>query len=325
MLELVNRARANPAAEAARQGVGLNDGLPPGTISPEPKAPYAFHPKLIDAAWAHTRWMLDDGNFSHTGVGGSDPGTRMKNAGYTFTGASGWGENISWGGTTGTPDLVSQTIARHDGLFKSPGHRGNICNSTYRDIGIGLLADRFQGSNAVMATQKFAYSGSYPAPLVLGVVFEDRDGDKFYDPGEGVAGVTVTPADGSWEAVTSTSGGYAVPYTGASGNLPVTFSGGPLARPVEKSVPRTGGHVKLDLTSMVTPVVGIVPSSMVYTPAAGFRFQVSGTPGTPFRLHYSRDLRRWVDTGSRVLENPAMTLTHRPAPDPGAGFYKVTW
>ncbi len=32
-LELVNRARANPGAEAARLGLGLNDGLAAGAIA----------------------------------------------------------------------------------------------------------------------------------------------------------------------------------------------------------------------------------------------------------------------------------------------------
>ena len=37
MLELMNRARANPSAEAARYGIDLNEGLPAGTISAAPK------------------------------------------------------------------------------------------------------------------------------------------------------------------------------------------------------------------------------------------------------------------------------------------------
>jgi hypothetical protein len=38
MLELLNRARANPAAEAARHGIDLNEGLPAGTISTTPSS-----------------------------------------------------------------------------------------------------------------------------------------------------------------------------------------------------------------------------------------------------------------------------------------------
>ena len=41
ILELVNRARLDPAGEAARLGIDLNEGLAAGTISATPKDPYA--------------------------------------------------------------------------------------------------------------------------------------------------------------------------------------------------------------------------------------------------------------------------------------------
>lgn len=52
-LELVNRARSDPGAEAQRLGLGLNDGLNPGTISGAAKQPPAFNAALIDAARGH--------------------------------------------------------------------------------------------------------------------------------------------------------------------------------------------------------------------------------------------------------------------------------
>ena len=47
MLELINRARMNPAAEAARQGIDLNQGLAPGTISAAPKQVLAMNDLLV--------------------------------------------------------------------------------------------------------------------------------------------------------------------------------------------------------------------------------------------------------------------------------------
>ncbi len=41
MLELINRSRANPSAEATRQGISLNDGLPAGTLGTEARQPLA--------------------------------------------------------------------------------------------------------------------------------------------------------------------------------------------------------------------------------------------------------------------------------------------
>lgn len=248
MLEMINRARANPAAEAARLGIRLNSGLGPGTIASGPKPPLAFHPKLTAAARGHTRWMLSAGRFSHTGDKGSDPRKRVAAAGYEFSQSWSQAENIGFGGTAGTPDPPLETAARHDGLFQSPQHRKNICGPDFREIGLGLMAGRFQGGNAVLVTQNFASGGTGPSPLVTGVIFEDRDSDGFYDPGEGVAGVTVVPEGGNWEAVTSASGGYAVPYDPtAAGTLTITFQGGPFRSAVTRSITRTGGNVKVDL------------------------------------------------------------------------------
>jgi len=117
MLELINRARSNPNAEAARYNIDLNEGLAPGTISSEAKQPLAFNLSLIDAARDHSEWMLDQDTFSHTGSDGSDPGDRMENAGYSFTGSWTRGENIAWNGTTGTPDVTQSVATQHENLF----------------------------------------------------------------------------------------------------------------------------------------------------------------------------------------------------------------
>ena len=47
MLELINRARMYPAAEAARLGIALNQGLAPGTISTAPKQVLAMNDLLV--------------------------------------------------------------------------------------------------------------------------------------------------------------------------------------------------------------------------------------------------------------------------------------
>ncbi len=50
LLELVNRACANPLAEAARYGIDLNQGLDPGTLNGNFKQPLSPHQALVDAA-----------------------------------------------------------------------------------------------------------------------------------------------------------------------------------------------------------------------------------------------------------------------------------
>lgn len=254
MLELINRARANPAAEAARIGISLNEGLLLGGISKSAKPPLAFNAALIQAARAHSRWMLSTGNFSHTGSGGSDAGSRMEKAGYDFSGSWTRSENIGYGSTGGKADPASEILARHSSLFQSPQHRKNICQAGSLEVGLGIASGAFgkDKGNAVVVTQDFAANG-HSVPMVTGVVFQDRDGDGFYGLGEGVAGVTVRPEGVNAEAVTSSSGGYAVPCTageesgGSKGPLTITFSGGPFSKPRQMTITRTGENVKADV------------------------------------------------------------------------------
>ena len=185
MLELINQARANPSAAASKLGIGLNDGLSSGTISTTPKQPLAFNEDIIDAAHKHSAWMLATDTFSHTGSGGSSPGDRMKAEGYT---GSSWGENISI--TWGSGRTPSQTVVdgMENGLFKSAGHRTNIMKDSYNEIGIGVEGGEYKGSPGVDATQDF---GRKSSAYLTGVVFDDKDGDNFYDVGEGLKGIHI--------------------------------------------------------------------------------------------------------------------------------------
>jgi uncharacterized protein YkwD len=63
---------------------------------------------------------------SHTGSDGSDPGQRITRAGYIWRT---YGENVAAGYTT--PESV---VA---GWMQSDGHRANILNPAFRDIGVG--------------------------------------------------------------------------------------------------------------------------------------------------------------------------------------------
>src|SRR5262245_1297971 len=118
LLELINRARMDPAGEAQRYGIDLNQDLPAGTLNATPKQVLAPNSNLATAAQNHSQWMLDTDTFSHTGSGGSSPGDRMQSAGYSFTGQWHWGENISWRGSTGTLNLKNNIYLPHGGLFQ---------------------------------------------------------------------------------------------------------------------------------------------------------------------------------------------------------------
>jgi hypothetical protein len=157
LLELINRARANPEAEAARLGIDLNEGLQPGTITSVPKQPLVPDQILVDVARAHSQDMLDRDYFEHNTLGTTRMAQdRAKSAGYT--GAI--GENICWGGNTRGIDENQHVYDRHDVLVRSVQHRRNIMYDSYEEIGVGVRYGQFTSGgnvfNASMVTENFS-------------------------------------------------------------------------------------------------------------------------------------------------------------------------
>ncbi|MFD7785199.1 CAP domain-containing protein [Streptomyces nojiriensis] len=87
----------------------------------------SLNAKLTKAAQDHSADMASHSNMSHTGSDGSDPGARITRAGYTW---STYGENVAYGYST--PAKVME------GWMNSQGHRENILNCSFKEIGIGL-------------------------------------------------------------------------------------------------------------------------------------------------------------------------------------------
>jgi serralysin len=243
MLELLNRARLNPQAEANRllPGGNLNEGITTGPmITTTAKQALAFNLNLFNAAQAHSQWQLANNTFSHTGAGGTSSSTRITNAGYPSGSAT--GENIVWQGTTGTPDVTTFVGQEQDSLFidagiANRGHRTNMLNANYREIGISAIAGQFTVAatssnpvsttyNAVMTTQDFGTDSTNSNAFLTGVVYTDGvTNDDFYTVGEGLGNITIT-AVGNGQTFTGTSmtaGGYSLRL--AAGTYNVTFGG----------------------------------------------------------------------------------------------------
>jgi uncharacterized protein YkwD len=88
---------------------------------------------LLDKPSAkHSRLMVRDECFKHECPGELALGERLKK--YLGDSAGGWGENIAWGsGELGTPrNIVSKWM-------KSEGHRRNILDPDFEDIGLGIV------------------------------------------------------------------------------------------------------------------------------------------------------------------------------------------
>ena len=262
MLELINRARASPAAE----GLRLQATTDPDILgayayfhvdlakvvadfaSYPSRPPLAFNVNLIAAARGHSQDMAVHDFQGHTGSGGSSFTDRIATAGYT-----GW--NAAAENVYAYSDSVSYGHAGFnvDWGVPSLGHRMNIMNFSaadpvYTEIGIGIVSET-SASTAVgplVVTEDFGRrSGQL---YVVGVVYQDQNHDALYSIGEGIGGVTVSTSQGNY-AYTSASGGYAIPLTDSSGSVTVRAEGAALGAVQEYSVTLAGTNVKADFIS----------------------------------------------------------------------------
>ena len=90
-------------------------------------APLTVDATLTAVAQAHAADQASVDTMSHTGTDGTDAGTRITTSGYP---TRAWGENVAGGYTTASSVVVA--------WMNSPGHRANILNGTFTQIGIGL-------------------------------------------------------------------------------------------------------------------------------------------------------------------------------------------
>lgn len=312
LLEMVNWARANPTAQANQLDIDLNEDLQAGTISPSPKAPLAFNGILIDAARQHSDWMLANDTFSHTGAGGSSAGDRIENAGYD---PSWWGENIAMGYTFGTIDLEEGVAGSHDGLFKSSGHRTNLMQEEFHEIGLGVRTGEFniQGFdyNTWMITQKFGQSTS--GPFLTGVVYDDQNQNNFYNVGEGLGGAVITAegTNGVFETETWASGGYSLELQPGSYTVTVSYDG----RTFEADVDIGSNNVKLDAiwADMEIAVPNVVDGAI-------YRFYNEET-GVHF-LTKSSDERDMIINSMPTFQYEGVAFTTSASQDDGIAIYR---
>lgn len=241
VVELVNRARMDPAAEVNRLDEGLASGITPGA-----KAPLAVTPELSEASRAHSDDMDDRNFFAHTNPDGDQPWDRAIDEGH---GSSYVGENIAVIGSSSTNfDEQARVEALHQGLWESDGHQRNLMRDDWTEIGTGYDYGNWEGyPGSTFLTEMFSDRGH---TYLTGVVIDDADGDEFYDIGEGQGGVRLTAideADATKVYATSTwdAGGYTLRLP--PGTYRVIFEGGDLDSPEEARATIGGDNVKLDV------------------------------------------------------------------------------
>src|SRR6185436_11272094 len=134
-------------------------------------------------------------------------GDRIKKTGYS---GNLWGENIfvgvesPWYSHQGF--VVDWGKGGTGGMQPTRGHRKNMMNPAFREIGAGAVP---VGKNLTI-THDFSSRNLRQAG---GVIFRDANGNKFYDPGEGVGSVALESSDGGKGAAWK-SGAYTLELKG---------------------------------------------------------------------------------------------------------------
>ncbi|MEM6997618.1 MAG: CAP domain-containing protein [Patescibacteria group bacterium] len=90
--------------------------------------PYVLDSKLAAAAQAKAQHMLDNGYFAHTAPDGTEGWDFIASQGYEYSTA---GENLA------SSNQNSQSVVT--GWMNSPGHRANLLNTTYTEVGYGSV------------------------------------------------------------------------------------------------------------------------------------------------------------------------------------------
>jgi len=178
-------------------------------------------------------------------------------------------------------------------------------------VGIGVAGGTYQGQSAVDVTQDFAFSGS--GSFLTGVAYTDLNSDGFYEPGEGLGGLSVQAKSGTgtiYQTTTWDAGGYQLQLP--AGAYQVTFSGSTLATPVTETASVGSQNQELDLvrapggtTAPGTSAVGtldIAVAEDAWTGDAQFTVSVDGKPAggaqTAHVLHSTHDDGHVLLTGN---------------------------
>lgn len=101
--------------------------------------------RLSAAAAAKLKDMFDKQYFEHKSPQGKGPADLAKSAGYGFIVI---GENLALGNFKNDQALV-------DAWMNSPGHRANILNKRFNQIGIAVGRGKYEGKTVWMAVQEF--------------------------------------------------------------------------------------------------------------------------------------------------------------------------
>ncbi len=115
---------------------------------------------LNESAEAHSKWMLENNIFSHTGINNTTSRQRIEAAGFDLSGNWGTAENLAIQTARGVEGYADDVQDLHASLMNSPSHRANILKENLQYVGIGIEVGAFtyangQTGHSVVVTQNF--------------------------------------------------------------------------------------------------------------------------------------------------------------------------
>ncbi len=256
-LELINRARANPNEEAeilanldntdvqnAINYFNVNLEVFKNALKSYPsRPPLAFNKKLNSSALVMSNLIKEYEVQSHE-IGGTTLSSRVDDSGYDWMML---GENIF---------AYSKSVVHahagfcidwgngENGMQPGAGHRENIMNKDFKEIGISFLksvdSDKV-GPN--IETQDFALPQGNKK-FITGVVYEDKNNNNFYDLGEGIKNINIVVEGNKYYSVSSSSGAYVLPVS-KSGEIKIQAYGDNFKK-IERSINIKNENYKLD-------------------------------------------------------------------------------
>ena len=107
--------------------------------------PLSENAQLNAAALVKANDILAKQYFEHVSPTGIDPGTLVKNAGYDYIVS---GENLILGNFKDEAEVVQRWM-------DSPGHRANILNDRFSEIGVAVVKGVYEGHTVWVGVQEF--------------------------------------------------------------------------------------------------------------------------------------------------------------------------
>ncbi len=107
--------------------------------------PLSFNNRLTAIAEAKAVDMIAKQYFAHVSPSGVDVANLAEIYGYSYLNI---GENLALGDFVSSREVVT-------GWMNSPGHRANIMNVNYREIGVAAILGIYEGRQAWFAVQEF--------------------------------------------------------------------------------------------------------------------------------------------------------------------------